>query len=243
MKLPEHERQAHREAFRAMSLPEKAGYILAYYKLPLVIALIALVALGTAVKPIVTHRDMVLYLAYANVSIPEQDDDELAAGFLEHQGADPARCDVYRYRDLYLADPEQTADHQYSYASRLKVLAVVDAKQLDVVIMNHDSYDLLSASGYLLDLEEALAGRPDLQAQAQGNLCRNVVVLSDNKVEVDLGEADAYEAVTEEHANALEATDLLGGSEYLTGDVYLGIIGNTPRLEESLDFVEYLYQR
>ena len=33
MKLPESEREFNRAAFRAMSIPEKADYIFAYYKL------------------------------------------------------------------------------------------------------------------------------------------------------------------------------------------------------------------
>ena len=87
MKLPESEREFNRAAFRAMSIPEKADYIFAYYKLPLVLILIALIAIGSAIHQIVTHKDAVLYAAYLNVVPDEETDSTLTGGYLERIGA------------------------------------------------------------------------------------------------------------------------------------------------------------
>ena len=240
MRLPEREREAHRQAFRAMSLPQKLEYVFAYYKLPLVLVFIAAVALGSVLNYQLTHKEPVLYVAYCNVGLPEEQDQELFDGFLASMGANPKTQESYRYYNLYLSEAEESVDHQYSYASRLKTLAAVDAEELDVVFMNQGAYDLLSASGYLMDLSSTLAASGTLQAQANDLLTTNVVVLEDNRLEVELNEADTYEAVTQEVPNALDVTEALGGTDVLTGTVYLGIIGNTPRLDTALSFVSYL---
>lgn len=242
MKLPEHERAAHRAAFRRMSLSQRAEYVFAYYKLPLVLALIAVVAIGSVIKYHIAHKDPVLYVAYCNVELPTEKDQRLFEGFLDSIGGDARREEVYRYYGIYLSEAQDSVDHQYSYASRLKTLAAVDAEELDVVLMNQSAYDLLSNSGYLLDLESALTERPELSAVTD-DLSRNVVVLEDNRIEVELNEADEYEAVTEEVANAIDVTGLLSDDESLTGTVYLGIIANTPRLDTALALIAYLYDR
>lgn len=242
MKLPEHERQAHREAFKRMSLAQKAEYIFAYYKLPLILTLIAVVFAGSVTHRLLTEKEAVLYVAYANVAVPDELDRQLTSEFLDAEGISPTRSEVYCYRDLYLTAEATTATHQYAYASKLKTLASVDAEELDIVLMNREAYDLLSRSGYLLDLKTGLHDTglslpPELEALAVAN----EVVLEDNQIEVDLGEAETYEAVCETHTNALDVSTLAPfTAAHLDGTVYLGIIANTPRLERALAYFTYL---
>lgn len=240
MRLPEHERQAHREAFARMSLGERAEYIFAYYKLELVIALIIMVAVGSVARYALTHKDAVLYVAYANVTVSDEIDARIGEGYLRARGLDGRRSEVYQYRGLYLSDKASTPDHQYAYASRLKLLAAIDASELDVVFMNQEAYDLLSAGGYLLDLGSLGQSDPSFSELAGDLLVTNTVVREDNSLEVELGEADTYEAVTDEVANALDVTGALGGEDAYTGTIYLGIVGNTPRQDEALAFISYL---
>lgn len=242
MTLSDEERARNHAAFRAMSLPQKAEYVFAYYKLPLVIALVAVVSICSIARYYLTHKEPLLYVAYANVELPEADDERIFGEFLRGQGANPRTTEVYRYYGLYLQDPEGSVDHQYSYASRLKLLAAIDAEELDVVLMSQSAYDLLSHSGYLADLQELLDGSdPALLARVRPLLASNDVVVEDNQVEVDLGEADAYEAVTERHANALDLTGTpIIGSVDLTDAVYLGVIDNSPRREVVCQLVAYL---
>ena len=238
MKLPEHERRAHRDAFRAMNLAQKADYIFAYYKLPLVLILIAIIALGSVLKYQLTHKAPLLYVGMANVSVAEDADPVLAEEFVTAQGQSPRKSEVVIYRDLYLVDPELSSDHQLSYASRLKVLATIDAQELDVVLMSKQSYDLLSHSGFLLDLSAVTSRLPDSLAKL---IRENDVIIEDNQVEYDLGEAETYEAETERVTNAFEVSGL-GPFVDLTDDVYLGIIGNTPRLDTALAYLEHVTQ-
>jgi hypothetical protein len=236
VKLSEEERAANRAAFKAMGPAQKADYIFAYYKLPLVLALVAVVALGSVAWRAITHKDALLYVAFVNVAPPLDVDEALTSGFVEATGADPGREEVLCYRELYLSNSATVADHQYAYASKLKAMAAVEGHQLDVVLMNREAYDLLSTSGYLLDLtaDEAGAASSDDAAGTAGaagaanaagsadkpgvagpagakfaddtRLCSNTVVIDSNQVEYELGEASTYEAKTVEVANALEVT-------------------------------------
>ena len=243
MKLPEHEIQAHRDAFKAMSLGEKAEHIFAYYKLPLVLALVAIVALGSVARWLITHKEPLLYVAYVNVVPDERLDETLTTSFVQAEGKSPRRSEVVCFRELYLSRDADPQAHQYAYASRLKIMAAIDAEQLDVVLMNKESYDLLSGSGYLLDLKDAQTSAQALSPAAQKLLTANTVVLSDNRLEIELNEADEYEADTIEQVNALDVTALPLFADYPEDEsFYLGIIANTPRLDESLAYLQYVVE-
>ncbi len=241
MILSPEEKAANRAAFRAMSLPQKAEYVFAYYKLALVLALVAIVALGSGARYLLTHKDPALYFACVNVVPDEDASTSLTTGFIEHLGESPRRTEVVCYPDLYLSSDADSQSHQYAYASKLKLLASIDAEQLDVVLMNQEAYDLLSASGYLLDLGETCTGDLALPAAEMHRLTTNTIVLSDNMVEVELGEADAYEAETTKAANALMVSDLSPFASLPDDEpLYLGIIGNTPRLQTSVAYLTYV---
>lgn len=235
MQLPEHERQAHRDAFRAMSIGQKIEYIFAYYKLPLVLIFVAAVALGSALHQRFTYKAPILYVGMANVSTSEDVELALTTDYVRSLGKSTRREEVYLYRDLYLVDPEESSDHQLSYASRLKVLATIDAEELDVVLMSKQAYDLLSHSGYLMDLS-TISRLPDVLSL---RIASNDVIIEDNELDLQLGEADTYEAVTETVPNAFDAREL-PLFQGLSDDVYLGIIGNTPRLDAVLAYLTYV---
>lgn len=241
MILSPEEKAANRAAFRAMSVGKKAEYIFAYYKLPLVLVLVAVVTLCSVLRWVVTHKDAELYVGFVNVVPDEVVESTLTTDFLERQGLSSHRSEIVCYRDLYLSSNANQQEHQYAYASKLKVLAAIDAEQLDVVLMNREAYDLLSASGFLVDLQKTCVGDLALPAGAGERIETNTVVLSDNSVEVELGEADQYVADTVEAANALSLDDLPLMAGYPEDEeFYLGIIANTPRLETSVAYLAYV---
>lgn len=173
-----------------------------------------------------------MYLAYLNVSVGEDMEAWLTEGYLTCRGLNPKRNEVRLYRNLYLSEDPDASDHEYAYASRMKLLATVNSRQLDLVLMNREAYNLCSASGYLLDLSDILDS---------ACLTANQVILEDNAVEYNLNAAQEYTAVTETVYNALELTQLSAFQKAGFSDsVYIGIIANTPRLTESQDYLDYL---
>lgn len=232
MKLSEKERAANREAFRQMGPAGKIEYIYTYFKWPIILAVVTVVILCSAVYRFATQKDVVLYAAYVNVTAGTELETRLGEDYLSARGLDPEKNEVFFYRDLYISEDPAAEDHEFAYASNMKIMATITAQELDLVLMNREAYDILSASGYLMDLS-GCAGIPHLTA--------NTVILEDNAIEFNLGQAAEYTAVTEESVNAVEVSRLPMFTQAGFSDaVYLGIIGNTPRLDDCLDYLSYL---
>ena len=136
MKLTKEQKAAHKAAFRAMSPAEKLDYIVSYYKWLILLAVICVLILGSAAHRQLTKKDPVLYLALADVVAGEDLADALTTGFLRTEGLNLRRQEVYLYRDLYLSDEADVLNHEYAYASRMKLMGAVQAQKLDVVLMN-----------------------------------------------------------------------------------------------------------
>ena len=241
MKLTEAERAENREALARMTLPQRLDYIFEYYKFPLVLILIAVVALGSMLYYRITGRETLLYVAYANIAVGDTLDSALGEGFTRSVGADPGKNEVKVYRNLYLSRDASVQNHQYSYASRLKMLAAMAGGQVDVLLMNREAYDIMSAGGYLLPLEDLLKRDSGLFQRVEGRLTENMVILEDNSIEHQLDENVAYQAETETAVNAILISSFeLFEQAGFSGDVYLGVIGNSSRTEMVLRYIGYL---
>ena len=241
MKWTDAERAENREALARMTVWQRLDHIFEYYKFPLVLILIAAVALGSMLYYRITYKDTVLYVGYANVVIGDTLDSELVEGFVQAIGADPGKSEVKVYRNLYLSKDATVQTHEYAYATRLKLMAAMTNEQLDVLLMNREAYDIMSAGGYLLPLEELLKQDGALFSRMAGRLTENTVILEDNDIEHQLDERVAYQAVTEEVVNAILISPFaLFERAGFSGDVYLGVIGNSVRMDAVLRYIDYL---
>lgn len=241
MRLTKEERAARRASFQKLSPADKAGYIYAYYKLPILLGLIALYLLCSAAYRQITKKEVLLYPALVNLSIGDDLESRLSEGFVSASGADLRKAEVYLYSGLYLSDGPSLENHEYAYASNLKVMAAIESKQLDIVLMNKEAYDIFSQKGYLLDLQSLLSSDDSLYQLLEPHLSQNTVILEDNSIEYILNEADQYQAATEEVVNGVDisAFPLFQEAGFLDS-VYLGIVGNSPRLPAAVQYIEYL---
>lgn len=232
---------ARKVLFQKMGAKDKAVYILTYYKLPLLLGLAVLTFISYTLYRHITDKDAILYAAYINVSVGEDLDTRLNEQFISASGENPHKTEICLYNGLYLSDSPSQESQQYSYASRLKVLASIQDQKLDVVLMNKDVYDIISHEGYLLELPDFLSDNAGLYDALKPHLSINTVILKDNAIEYELREADQYEAVTKESTNAIEVSQLPMFSEAGFSDkVYLGVIANSPRLASVLQYIQYL---
>ena len=241
MKLTEAERAENRESIARMTMLQRLDYIFEYYKFPLVLMLIAVVALGSILYYRITYKNTLLCVAYANIAVGDTMNSALGEGFLRSIGADPGKNEVKVYSGLYLTQDAPAQDHQYSYASRLKIMAAMTSRQLDIMLMNREAYDIMSAGGYLLPLEEMITRDSALAGRIAGKLTENTVILDDNDIEHKLDESIPYQAVTKSASNAIliSSFDLFERAGF-SGDVYLGVIGNSTRIDAVLQYIDYL---
>lgn len=241
MKLTQKERDHLKDSFRKMSLADKADYIFTYYKLPIVVGLVLLYFVCYTVYRQVTKKEDVLYSGLMNISVGEDLESQLDGGFISAMGGETKKAEVYLYRGLYMSDNPSSEDHEYWYASKMKLMAAIEAKQLDVVLMNKEAYDVCSQNGYLLDLNDLLVQDDSLYCFIEPYLTTNTVIIEDNSIEYALKKAHRYEAVTEEITNGIDLSMFpLFQEAGFSDSVYFGVIANSPRIPAVIQYIEYL---
>lgn len=215
---------------------KRLEYLLDYYKGPLfalcLILVITVSTLSRAGRP-----QPVLYGAFVNVSLSEGLTRTLTESAL------PSGQPFCLYRNLFLRQDADSAEHAYTYASRMKILAALNAERLDVIFMDREAFDAFSQNGYLLDLDSFLTqSAPDLDLLSPF-LVSNTQILEDNSVELLLGNEKDYRAVTKDFRQGICLSDLFPlESLSLSGELYLGISANSPRLDAVSAYLRSLCQ-
>lgn len=230
--------QQQKEQFARMTPAQKREHIWTYYKAHILLAVILAAIAVSSVYRIVTAKEPVLYTAFVNVSVNEELGTALSEDYLVSRGYDTGKREIYFYEDLRIAANPRPEDYEYAYTSSLKIMATIEAGDLDLVLMNQEAYNICSGSGYLLDLTDLVSPEDPRIAPY---LTSNLVILEDNSLEFDMGEAEEYIAVTETVPNALDLSGLpLFQNAGLSGQLYLGIIHNSPRLDACADYIAFL---
>lgn len=222
---------------------KRIGHILTYYKIPLLVLCIFLYFIGYNIYRHITHKDVVLYTALVNVVTGDDLTGQLGEGFTVHLGLDDGKHETKLYTDLYLTDDELNGWHEYTYASRMKILAAIEGKLMDVVLMNQEAFDAFSQNGYLYDLDKILSENapPALYERLKPDLVSNIVILEDNSDDLALDASIAYTAVTEDGLFGLDVSgNGLIGQAGFEDTVYLGVIANSPRLDIVMEYLRYL---
>lgn len=234
MKRSPEEIAALRESFRKMDTAHKIEHIYTYHRWTILLILIALYIVSSTAYRQITKKAVPLYVGMVNVSVGTELEQTITDEFLTSLELNLKKNEVLMYRGMYLSDNASDEDHQYAYASRLKIMAAVNAKELDVVFMNQESYNLLSNVGYLLPLEA-------LPAALSPYLAQNEVVLESNAIEVQLNQADEYRVVTETVTNGVNVSAFpVFRSAGFDDTVYIGIIANTLHYDTAVSYLEYL---
>ena len=271
---------------------KKARYIFDYYKLPIAIVLILLYIAGYAVHRHFTRKDVILYAALVNVSVSPELEADLSEGFLESL---PARTDdetMLLHTGFYLTDRPDADSVSYTRASQMKILAGIDARQLDLVIMDKEAFDAFAQNGYLYNLDELFRNSEDvpegdtpapadsgdsgpaaegaeggsltaaneggsspaaegakggslisreLAEKVRGHLVVNMEIIEDNAKEIALDPSVEYQSTIDEYSMGIDLSEFpLIRDARFSEPVYLGIIRNTPRIENVIRYLSYL---
>lgn len=236
-------REAEKEKLHTLHGWKKLQYLLDYYKFPMVLCGILLYILVYSFYGRITHKDVVLYTSLVNVAAGEYLTQDLTRHFLESEHIDPKRNEIYLYSGLYLTEDNKNPYHEYTYASRMKILAAIDAEQMDVVFMNKEAFDAFSQNGYLCDLEKLLSAEDQkLYERLKPYLILNTYILEDNSIDLYFDDSLTYQAQTEEYLMGIDlsASPMVKKAGF-TESVYLGILANSPRKAEAAAYVEYLF--
>lgn len=242
MKLSPEEKAELRNQFLQMNTADKVDYCFTYYKIHIIAVFLILIIVVSIAIRVSEKKETMLYLGMVNVSFGSVMEEHLTSGFLEQLGNSDNKYEIYEYKDLYLSDNPASENHEYEYASQMKILAAINSKEMDLVIMNREAYDIFSQNGYLMDISEAFSqGEPDLLNRLEPYIISNEIILSDNSIDVALGEATerVYESMPSK--NGIIASDLpFFRDAGFSDDVFVGIIANTPRIQFVAKYLKYI---
>lgn len=225
---------------RKMPWRARIPYLWDYYKVPIFTAAILLYILFYILWRFAVRQDLVLFAAAVNAPVSQKTLDLMeafpASSYGPDEGKDrPGAIDFTG--NLVLIDDPSAEDHAYVYASRMKILASIEAEKLDLVIGDERAMESFAEKGFLLPLTDLFEDDPRIGPR----LTEETVIIEDNHVEALLDDTVAYRASTRTEVCAVD----LAGLPLLDGpggpDLYLGIIANSPRKETAVSFVRYLF--
>lgn len=220
---------------------QRVRYLWDYYKLPFVIVFIILYIIGFITYRHLTHKDTILYTGLINFAPNEETLQKLSEDFLTYENRNTAKEDFKLYSGWYLTTDKDSQYYEYTYASQMKILASIDDEQLDIVLMDRESFDAFSQNGYLYNLEDLLKDS-DLYDQLNPHLVNNIVFLEDNAKDINFDASIEFESVHEEYPMGLDLSECSMFADTTYSDtIYLGVIANTPRTEEVLHYLKYLW--
>lgn len=222
---------------------KKLQYIWDYFKLPLIVSGIFLYVLIYVLYRHFTYKTPVLYTALVNVSAGESLTTQLSTDFLNATGADVSHNTLQLYQNLYLTDDENNPYHEYTYASRLKILSAIDDEQLDVVLMDRETFDAFSQNGYLCNIETLLSDSDvSFYEAVKPYITDNIYIEEDNAFELQFDPSLSYNAVTKEYPMGLDFSqaELIKQAGF-DSNIYIGIIDNSPRKDTALTYLRYLF--
>ena len=240
MAVIDHERRELKKSLANMGPLEKLQYFFSYYTIHFILVVLAVVIVVTSIVHIATRKDVLLYIALTNTGVGSALENEMTDAFLSASGYDARKNEIELYKELYISNDPAQENHEYAYASSLKVMAAINAEKMDLVLMNKESYDVFSGSGYLWDLKSLLADNALLD-RLEPYLVQNEVTLTDNSLDVALGEAAESVIVTETVCNAVNVSGLpIFREAGFPQDIYIGVIANSTRNDAILRYLAYL---
>ena len=241
-----------RSEFRSLTPKQKARFIWDYYKLPIAIGLIVLYMIVWQIIRAGTKKEIFLYGALINVAVEKDLETTLstvpAAAFEQNAGESGAAKKqkspgiIQLSTGWYLTEHPDGDSFSYTQASQMKILASIDAQQLDFIIMDKEAFDAFAQNGFLLDLSTVDFG--DLQQLISGYFTENMEIVEDNAKEIALDPSIPYQSTTKTYPMGIDLSACPPIEQARFSEpVYLGMISNSPRCDHIISYVTSLWER
>lgn len=147
-----------RDKLKNMSVKDRLWYIWEYYKIPIIIAVVAVIFISSIGSAIYNNRfETALSCVIFNSSpAGETDsvDDYFNQGFRQHIDLnEDAKIEVdYSMSPTF----DESSMNEFTYAQLAKITAMISSKSLDVMIGNPETIDHFGEMGGFVDLKEIL---------------------------------------------------------------------------------------
>lgn len=220
---------------------QRVRYLWDYYKLPFVILFILIYIPAFMLYRQITHKDTRLFVGLVNIAANDETNRQLSDDYSAYAQLNPRKENFMLYTGWYITTDKDSPYFDYTYASQLKILAAIDAEQLDVVLLDRESFDAFSQNGYLCNMKELLENT-SLYPALEPYIVSNVEFVEDNAKDINFDASIEFESVNKEFPMGLELTNssVFADADY-SDTIYLGVLANTPRAEEAIQYITYLF--
>ena len=142
-------------AFKNMTTNQKIEYIFDYYKFHIGAVILVLAIIIYILHGIITHKDPAINITVSNLYLDTETETLITDSFLKSQNIDTNKNKAEIYS--IAVTKEDNAGAEYTYASHMKLMTMITAEQIDVILMDKNSYELFSSEGYLSDLRDYIS--------------------------------------------------------------------------------------
>ena len=203
-------------------LREKLAYFKEYYLKTTIIAVVAIILVGSMIYSMLTSPSDTAFAAYFYNNTGDMSDSGLIDGFVAYAEIDTKKSNAYVDTTMHYSPDGQNLD---AYAMLEKSMAVITTGELDVVVGDTDTIDYFANSESLHDITTILP--EDL-----------LEIFQDKLYYAKLGESDELTPV------GIYVTDAPKLSEYhyyTDMEPVLGFVANSNSLDNAVAFLRYLY--
>jgi hypothetical protein len=206
-----------REKIQNMNRKEKLEYFKEYYKSHALVALIAIVVVSYIIVGLINRKDMVLNVTFYGRAINIEKHTELSRVVNEDLVAEKKQ----QIRlDFIMTDT--SAQLEVVTANFEKLIAMVAARDLDILILSKDDFNYYAEDGFFYNLS-SIPGFSKL------NLKEYEMVY--DKL--------ADDATAQPYGISINGSPILDDLEFASNDPVLAILANSQRLDKSLEFIQW----
>lgn len=215
-------REQHKKVLETEGLKGRLKYFVHYYKWPVLIALIAIIFLGSSIYQIISQKNTALQVLMVN-GFPNIESSEIMADFEKTIEIDTSKEETLLDDSLYI-NVESPSSYDEQNAEKLFVMA--SAGVVDVVLVDEAYFQVMAETGYLLDLS---------------------TIFTEDQMELYADRAFYYDSPNNyaegEELVGIEVTDspkIIETQSYPSDKAYFCMIMNAPNADNGLAFLEYL---
>lgn len=242
-----------REAVKNGSFKDKAKYFWCYYKWHTFIGLVVIFFVVLLIRDVTSQKDNAFFAVLLNCYETDthiEDISSCESGFVEYAGIDTDTYDVIFDTTIHLS--EDSMD-EMSVTSSQRMMVYTAAAELDVIVGSSDIFPEYANSEMLCDLREILSEEQLTRYAPYLYYVDWAVVEAIDEAEYNLEDYETPDYPDPTRPEEMEDPVPVGlfvtdceklTDSYLFGGDYsaLGVMVNSPNLENSLKFIDYLFE-
>ena len=211
-----------RQKLKGQPLRKKWEYYWSYYRVPVIILVLAACVLGSLFHSLLTRKETVLSVAYIN-AFPNIDDSHFMEGFNQYLNLNTKKQETCLDSSFYLSEG---SDSPYTVSNRQRFLSMAMADNFDVVVADEYYFTQCADEGFFQDLSLLLS--PEQLNTLQGQLFYQDLPYDETDLPVPVG------------INVTRASRIVETSSYPNSTAYYGIMANSRHTDNALSFLFYL---